>query len=305
MQLIAPDYYLRFQCIADKCRHSCCIGWEIDVDPETRDLYRRIGGPFGERLNAAIQDGDPAVFRLGPDERCPMLNQNGLCDLITELGEGVLCQICADHPRFRNDFTTRTEIGLGLCCEAAAMLVLSQEGPMELVTLEDDDEIFPLPEKREEALWKLRHRLITRMQDRTHSVAARLDALLTLTGTRIPDLDWQDFYYDLERLDPAWDDVLTTLDLSLPVAEGSLSIAFEQFAVYLLYRHLPGALEDNDLSGRVVFCVLSTKILMALCAARPGCTLADCADLARMYSAEIEYSDLNLSALLDAIFEGE
>lgn len=185
------------------------------------------------------------------------------------------------------------------------MLVLSQEGPMELVTLEDDDEIFPLPEKREEALWKLRHRLITRMQDRTHSVAARLDALLTLTGTRIPDLDWQDFYYDLERLDPAWDDVLATLDLSLPVAEGSLSIAFEQFAVYLLYRHLPGALEDNDLSGRVVFCVLSTKILMALCAARPGCTLADCADLARMYSAEIEYSDLNLSALLDAIFEGE
>ncbi len=305
MELIAPDYYLRFQCIADKCRHSCCIGWEIDIDPETLDLYRRLGGPFGERLNAAIQEGDPATFRLGPDERCPMLNKNGLCDLITNLGEGALCQICADHPRFRNFYTDRVEIGVGMCCEAAAMLILSQEEPMELVVLEDDGEIFPLPEEREKALWELQSRLIARMQDRTKSVAARLDILLALTKTRIPDLDWQDFYYDLERLDPAWDDVLATLDLSRPVEEGNLAVAFEQFAVYLLYRHLPGSLQDNCLLERVVFCVLSTKILMALCAARPGCTLADCAELARMYSAEIEYSEENLSTLLDAIFEGE
>ena len=27
-----PDYYKEFQCIADQCEHSCCIGWEIDVD---------------------------------------------------------------------------------------------------------------------------------------------------------------------------------------------------------------------------------------------------------------------------------
>jgi lysine-N-methylase len=36
MKLIAPDTYPEFCCIADRCRHSCCIGWEIDVDPDKR-----------------------------------------------------------------------------------------------------------------------------------------------------------------------------------------------------------------------------------------------------------------------------
>jgi len=73
--------------------------------------------------------------------------------------------------------------------------------------------------------------------------------------------------------------------------------------VYLLYHHLPGALEDDDIPGRVAFCVLSTRILMALCAAEENCTLADCIALARMYSAEIEYSEENIAALLDALWE--
>ena len=84
MKVIIPDYYPDFHCIADRCRHSCCIGWEIDVDPDTREKYRCIPGEFGARLSAAIDDsGDTAHFRLGPNERCPMLNASGLCDLIT------------------------------------------------------------------------------------------------------------------------------------------------------------------------------------------------------------------------------
>ena len=30
MTVTVPSYYKDFKCIADKCRHSCCIGWEID-----------------------------------------------------------------------------------------------------------------------------------------------------------------------------------------------------------------------------------------------------------------------------------
>ena len=109
MKLMAPDYYGRFRCIADRCRHSCCIGWEIDIDPDTREKYRHIPGAFGKRLNEGIEDApEGAHFRLSQDERCPMLNQNGLCDLITTIGEQNLCQICADHPRFRNFFSERT-----------------------------------------------------------------------------------------------------------------------------------------------------------------------------------------------------
>ncbi len=302
MRLIAPDYYPQFRCIADKCRHSCCIGWEIDIDPDTRESYRRVPGPFGQRLNAAIRDGAPAVFRLGPDERCPMLNNSGLCDLITELGEDALCQICADHPRFRNFFADRTEIGLGLCCEAAAMLVLSRKEPMRLIPLEDDGEESVLPEE-EAGLLALREELFAILQDRTRPLSERLDALLDAADAFIPDLNWPAIYRSLERLDPAWDGILDTLDLSRADLDGPLSAAYEQFAAYLLYRHLPGALEDGDLPGRAAFAVLGTRVLAALCADHPA--LKDCAEFARMYSAEIEYSEENIAALLDAIYGGE
>ena len=313
MKLIVPDYYPRFRCIADKCRHSCCIGWEIDIDPSTREKYRYVPGKFGQRLNAAIADTpDTSCFRLGPDERCPMLNVSGLCDLITELGEVALCQICADHPRFRNFFGDRTEIGLGLCCEEAARLILSREEPMTLITLEDDGG-QEKPDDVELAVLSMRSLLIAIMQDRQASVTERLQRLLDAAQTSLPlrtITEWAEIYRNLERLDPAWDAALDSLCESpdAPLPEG-LETAFEQFAVYLLYRHYPGVLEDGDSEGRVKFAVLSVTMLMCLCAAHAArhgsCTLEDCCEYARMYSAEIEYSEDNIAALLYALWEEE
>ena len=303
MKNIAPDYYREFRCIADKCCHSCCIGWEIDIDPVSREKYRRVPGDFGARLNAAIEDGEVSTFRLGADERCPMLNVSGLCDLITALGEKNLCQICADHPRFRSYFTGRTEIGLGMCCEEAARLILTREAPMQLVTLEDDGLEEDLPDE-EAALLALREQLIALMQDASLPVEVRLQNLLDTVDFAIPERNWAAVYRGLERLDPAWDDCLDVLS-ARGLSDRPLDPfgAGAKFCVYLLYRHLPGALEDDDLHGRVAFCVLSTRILMALCAAKPGCTMEDCIEFARMYSAEIEYSEDNIAALLDAFSE--
>ena len=42
MKLYAPSYYKSFKCIADKCRHSCCIGWEIDIDDDTFEYYKTV-----------------------------------------------------------------------------------------------------------------------------------------------------------------------------------------------------------------------------------------------------------------------
>ena len=311
MRLIAPDCYPDFHCIADKCRHSCCIGWEIDIDPDTREKYRRIPGEFGQRLNGNIRDGEMSSFILGENERCPMLNKSGLCDLITELGEENLCQICADHPRFRNFFSDRTEVGLGLCCEEAARLILTREEPMKLVVLEDDGSGDALPDD-EAALLALRAELIDRMQDRSRSIEDRLDGLLDAVDFVLPDRDWAAVYRALERLDPAWDTMLNFISqLTNCAAPKGLSDrpldpfghALENFCVYLLYRHLPGALEDDDVAWRVAFCVLSTRVLMALCTAREGCTMADLLEYARMYSAEIEYDEDNIAALLDALWE--
>ena len=127
MKIFAPKYYKKFKCIADKCRHNCCIGWEIDVDFDTFDFYSKTDGDFGERLRNSIdKTSDIPHFILSENERCPFLNKKNLCDIIINMGQDCLCQICADHPRFRSFFSARQELGLGMCCEAAAELILKQ-----------------------------------------------------------------------------------------------------------------------------------------------------------------------------------
>lgn len=153
MKIIAPSYYQDFHCIAGACEHTCCIGWEIDIDEESLSRYRTQAD-----ISPHIDQTDTPHFRLDGEERCPFLNDDHLCDLILHHGEDALCQICADHPRFRSFWSDRTEIGLGLVCEEAARLILSQPQPMQLVTLSDDGEPTSIPED-ESWLMELRDRL--------------------------------------------------------------------------------------------------------------------------------------------------
>ena len=47
MLYVEPDFYGEFQCIADKCAHSCCLGWEIDIDDKSAARYAALPGAFG------------------------------------------------------------------------------------------------------------------------------------------------------------------------------------------------------------------------------------------------------------------
>lgn len=310
MKLIAPDYYPFFRCIAGACRHTCCVGWEIDIDEDTLDLYRGVQGELGRRLDAGIiEDDDGAHFRLTADERCPFLNHDGLCDLIIGLGEDSLCQICADHPRFRSFLSDRTEIGLGLCCEAAARLVLLREEPVRLITLEDDGGDELLTDEEHEVL-AARDAMIALMQDRSRPVAERVTMLCEGWRVELPErsmAQWAEVYMDLERLDDEWTAALNTLRTSgvdeLP-AGGAWETALEQWMVYLLYRHVTLAAEDGDLPGRTAFAVLSWRFTVGMCAAL-GLDAEGLPETARLYSSEIEYSDENIAALIEACMDNK
>jgi len=309
MKLIAPDYYPDFHCIADRCRHSCCIGWEIEIDDETLVRYRSVPGAFGDRLTAGIRtDGECACFRLSENERCPFLNESGLCDIILNLGEDYLSQICTDHPRFRNFFSDRTEIGLGLCCEAAGRLILGNPKQPELIILEDDGQDEELHED-DKLLLQTRGHLIAIAQNRNLSLDARMSMLLDSVGLApcAGPLHWTAFYRSLEQLDPAWDRLLCALSEAsvCELPDDLHTDALEQLLVYFLYRHLSDSLDDVDLAARTAFAVHGTIFIRALCGLqyqRSGtCSFDDLVEIARLYSSEIEYSDSNLDALLAAL----
>ncbi len=128
MSVWYPDFYPAFRCKAAECLHSCCRGWEIDVDDESAAYYHALPGKLGEELWAALwEDEEGWHFRLDGEERCPFLQRDGLCRLICRLGEEALCDICALHPRFFQEIGENELWGLGLSCEAAAEQLLMQK----------------------------------------------------------------------------------------------------------------------------------------------------------------------------------
>ena len=42
MNTYFPDYYKNFKCIASLCRHTCCAGWEIDVDEDALKRFMAV-----------------------------------------------------------------------------------------------------------------------------------------------------------------------------------------------------------------------------------------------------------------------
>lgn len=169
MREIVPDYYFEFKCIADKCKHTCCAGWEIDIDEVSLERYKADG------LGHISCDDEPH-FILDKNERCPYLNENNLCELIIKHGEGYLCSICTDHPRFRNYWENLTETGLGMCCEAAARLILTRNKPMKLTALNGGNinNIYENLPDDEKYLWDVRNELLEKSTDFPDSTEARL-----------------------------------------------------------------------------------------------------------------------------------
>jgi lysine-N-methylase len=64
MITVLPAFYDEFFCIAGECKHSCCMGWEIDIDDVTAAKYLKEKSPFGEKLRENIEFGETASFRL-------------------------------------------------------------------------------------------------------------------------------------------------------------------------------------------------------------------------------------------------
>ena len=110
MITIVPDFYDQFSCKAGSCQHTCCQGWEIDIDEPTLYRYEKIKGEIGDKIRQSIIIRDGVfIFQLTDDDRCPLLQDDGLCQIIRTLGPKKLCKVCAMHPRF---FVYKSELEL-------------------------------------------------------------------------------------------------------------------------------------------------------------------------------------------------
>lgn len=187
MKFRVPSYYKKFQCIAGACRHSCCIGWEVDIDEDTASYYKSVKGALGERMEKYMMQDETAYFALEENGWCPFLNQQKLCDICIELGEEALSEVCTEYPRFTMEYGNVREKILSLSCEEVGRLVFSTDEKITWQEWEMPGDIEGWDEAAEETktgeaaetqvtaqkLEQVRARAVELLQDRTKPVFLR------------------------------------------------------------------------------------------------------------------------------------
>ncbi len=293
MKLYAPKYYKKFKCIADKCDHSCCVGWEIDIDCDTLEKYKKSKGAYSAAVIDSIVMDETPHFRLDEHEKCPHLNEKGLCRIILELGEDYLCGICKEHPRFYN-YTEVAEVGIGMSCTEAARIILSSSDYAELECVGKSD---AEPDCIDFDARTLREEIYRLLADNTLCYAERLEILYrSYSINKGDDTVWLNALDSAEYLDEAHRALF--MRYSSELRSDGYDEYCERFLAYFLYRHVTEAIDLDDFRSRLGFCLFCGRLFSSLIRSENVKTLDEAAVLARIISEEIEYSDENTMALI-------
>lgn len=291
MKLYAPEYYKKFICIADKCEHSCCIGWEIDIDSKTLKKYETLENSYASNIINSISSAETPHFVLCAHDKCPHLDENGLCKIILNVGEEYLCDICREHPRFYN-YTNVAEVGLGMSCREAARLILSSENYdvfEEIGNIDAEEGIIDFDGRLERTkVYK-----ILKSADNYNSKLERICNEYKIdVGS---DSDWLNIIDSLEYLDESHKELFMKYSSkNRPVGKDEY---LERALAYFVYRHCTEAFDEDDFRCRLSFCMFCERLLASLISSKNAESLEEIAVLASIISEEIEYSEDNTEAL--------
>lgn len=336
MILRVPDYYEEFSCIAGDCRHSCCIGWEIDIDEDTYAYYKSIGGALGERLATYMYmtEDNEHSFQLESNGYCPFLNKDKLCDICIALGEEALSEVCTEYPRFSIEYGNVLQKCLSLSCEEVGRILFFKDAPVQIVDHYMPDDTSDADELEDEwipAMEQMQKQAIALLQDRSRDIWTRMrEYLLPICEDECDatgKYTYQDFksryqtFAEMETLDEEWEIVKAQMEehytaetynailqqyLQSPACRES---DYEQLMVYFTFRYLMNAVYDYDAASYRKLAVVFTLFIRDMDALRyhlnGGCyTRDDRVDVVRIFSKEVEHSEENIELAREAfLFE--
>ncbi|WP_456155775.1 flagellin lysine-N-methylase [Veillonella sp.] len=292
-----PTFYHTFQCKANNCRHTCCQKWTIDIDEDTAARYNILPTQLGKDLRNFITIDEEGAHFIFNDEQpmCPLLQEDGLCRVVLELGEEGLCETCHMHPRFYKYIEDLELCGVGLSCEESVEKLLSSEGAQLQFTIEDDEGEFCAEER---------------------PILENIFELLALDiDSAICDLEINqsisycqkliDLYAKTEPIDMEWSQQLDYLKATLisTLAKNTVDLlqttdsdkaVFNKVYQYILYRQID-MLAEYSLDTLVRYAFDAT-LFIGLAAHEFG----NLPEQIRRWSEQIEYDEDNVGFLFDA-----
>ncbi|MGL5822903.1 MAG: flagellin lysine-N-methylase [Sarcina sp.] len=151
-----------FSCIADKCRFTCCSGWEINVDSNTYNNLKINNINF---VTKEIIEKDSKYFiKKDIEKDCPFLDKIGLCEIVKSVGAEYLSKTCRDFPRLENSFDDFEELSLSCACPEVVDIIERNKQNM----MFDEDLKSSLNELR------IRNKIIEIIRQKNLSIEKRL-----------------------------------------------------------------------------------------------------------------------------------
>ena len=325
MRIVVPEYFLDFKCIADKCKDSCCVGWEIDVDDEAKAKYVSLDTELGREIVEKTQHG---YFPLQKNGRCAFLDEKGLCRIISAVGDGYLCDICREHPRYYGISAKGIEGGLGLGCEEAARIILASGGNVKFKEVEHAPKYFS-----EDSYASFTDKVRDRIYEKIGKLGARelvvyLYELATVVDglafdvcagnevTEIPEIcatqigmdeiesnlsEFIRMLYECEALDDEWTQALDKIEGVRLEEILKREREVNSLIFYFTHRYVRECTEDMSAGQRILFSLFSSLFIIAL-----SSVINDEEKTVRaavMFSKNIEYSTDNVDMILDDLTE--
>lgn len=162
INILKMQGYDDFKCTADKCKFTCCAGWDIGIDDETYDKWKSENHSTEYILKNVIKRkcGKREEFLINKEihESCPLLDSHGLCQVVKNHGEDYLSMTCRTFPRVENIFGENRELSLSCACPEVVESISNIKGKLVLDSEVAEDIDTDLLEV------KLRHRLIKIIQ---------------------------------------------------------------------------------------------------------------------------------------------
>lgn len=308
---IYPTFYHTFQCKAHNCQYTCCQKWDVPIDDDTANFYNTLTTPLGEKLRHTMTADENGYSFVFPEDkpRCPLLTPNGLCQIILELGEDALSDVCRNHPRFYKYIEDLELCGVGLSCEAAVEGLLAHPNDNILFTIEEDNnkfnDIILITDNNERntidliTLHDIFHLLLLDIDDKILTYLAST----TIAKWSRPDYEKLiNIYAKTEAVDTNWlqetakvhqyiytnatltNDVITYINDH----NTSLNCIYQ----YIIYRQLD-MLADYSLSAIIQYAMEATHFITL-----SSIVTGNLAESIRRWSEQIEYNEETIELLL-------
>ncbi|MGG7214760.1 flagellin lysine-N-methylase, partial [Clostridium nigeriense] len=190
--------YHKFKCTADKCKFTCCKGWDINVDTNTYNKWREK-----DNLNYLLDNvrlikshgENTYLIKKETKGECPLLTNEGLCNIVIDHGDEYLSLTCKNFPRIENNFDYVKELTLSCSCPEVVNIISNMK---EKVYIDSNDSLSYIEDL---GCLKIRESLVKIFQKEDISIENKLilsyDMLFNMLES--DDLDYENLIEFLDN----------------------------------------------------------------------------------------------------------